>query len=110
MLFRNSGWDRLWREYRFSVLEKLSDYLPETASQDEILLQGAVDCFFETADGTLTVVDFKTDRIRPGGEAERAAHYTVQLSAYSRVLERIFEKRVTRRILYFFATGGSVEL
>ncbi len=102
--------DRLWREYRFSVLEKLSDYLPETASQDEILLQGAVDCFFETADGTLTVVDFKTDRIRPGGEVERAAHYTVQLSAYSRVLERIFEKRVTRRILYFFATGGSVEL
>ncbi len=43
-------------------------------------------------------------------ELERAAHYTVQLSAYSRVLERIFEKRVTRRILYFFATGGSVEL
>ena len=101
---------RLWREYRFSVLEKLSDYLPQTASEDEILLQGAVDCFFETEDGTLTVVDFKTDRIRPGEEKTRSEEYTTQLTAYSRVLERIFEKPVRRRILYFFATGGSVEL
>ena len=69
-----------------------------------------MDCFFETEDGTLTVVDFKTDRIRPGEEKTRSEEYTTQLTAYSRVLERIFEKPVRRRILYFFATGGSVEL
>ena len=97
----------VWREYRFSVLEPVSKYLPEDSSGDEILLQGAVDCFFETEHG-LTVVDFKTDRVAPGEESRRADAYRVQLTAYSDVLERIFEKPVCRRILYFFATGRAV--
>lgn len=102
--------DKLWREYRFSVLEKLSDYVPAAQAGDEILLQGAVDLFYEEPDGTLTVVDFKTDRIRAGDEQARAAEYATQITAYSRVLSRIFEQRVGRRILYFFATGTAVEV
>ena len=101
--------ERMWREYRFSVLEPVSKYLPEDVSGDEILLQGAVDCFFETEQG-LTVVDFKTDRVAQGREAERAEEYRTQLTAYSDVLERIFEKPVRRRILYFFATGRTLLL
>lgn len=101
--------ERMWREYRFSVLEPVSKYLPEDVSGDEILLQGAVDCFFETEQG-LTVVDFKTDRVARGKEAERAEEYRTQLTAYSDVLERIFEKPVRRRILYFFATGRALLL
>ena len=61
-------------------------------------------------DRSLTVVDFKTDRIAPGGEREKAEEYRPQLTAYSDVLERIFERPVTRRILYFFATGERVLL
>ena len=56
---------------------------------EEILLQGVVDCCFETAAG-LTVVDFKTDRVRTPEEiAERTQHYRPQLEAYSRALERV---------------------
>ena len=101
--------DKIWREYRFSVLEQVSKYFPGDVSGDEVLLQGAVDCFFETAEG-LTVVDFKTDRLLPGEEAARAEEYRPQLTAYSDVLARIFEKPVCRRVLYFFATNACVDL
>ena len=101
--------EKLWREYRFSVLEQAARYVPDVTSGDEVLLQGAVDCFFETDDG-LTVIDFKTDRIRSGEEQEKAESYRGQLTAYSEVLTRIFEKPVCRRILYFFATGTAVTI
>ena len=74
-----------------------------------MLLQGAVDCFFESEDG-LTVVDFKTDRVRHGEEEVRAEEYRIQLETYSNVLERIFERKVSRRVLYFFSTGAALEL
>ena len=55
-------------------------------------------------DGQLTVIDFKTDRIKPGEEARSAARYRPQLDAYSLALERIFSLPVKSRILYFFST------
>ena len=75
-----------------------------------ILLQGVVDCCFETAEG-LTVVDFKTDHVFTAAEVRRRAeHYRPQLEAYSRALERVLEKTVTRRALYFLAAGETVDI
>ena len=77
------------REYRFTLLMDARDYDPAAAAGEEILLQGVVDCCFETADG-LTVVDFKTDRVFSALEVrQRAEHYRPQLEAYSRALERV---------------------
>lgn len=75
-----------------------------------MLLQGVVDCCFETEAG-ITVVDFKTDHVRTTEEvAERAAHYRSQLEAYSLALERVLEKKVTRRTLYFLNAGETVDM
>ena len=75
-----------------------------------MLLQGVVDCCFETAEG-LTVVDFKTDQVRTAEDVRRRAeHYRPQLAAYSRALERVLEKPVARRALYFLQRGETVEL
>ena len=77
---------------------------------EQVLLQGVVDCCFETADG-LTVVDFKTDRVFSALEVrQRAEHYRPQLEAYSRALERVLEKKVVRRALYFLAAGETMEI
>ena len=93
------------REYRFTLLMDASVYDPAAAAGDSMLLQGVVDCWFETAEG-ITVVDFKTDRVRTEREvAERTAHYRPQLEAYTLALERVLEKKVTRRALYFLAAG-----
>ena len=56
------------------------------------------------------MLDFKSDRILPGQEEERAQSYAPQLSAYSRALERITGRPVCRKMLWFFATSTPVEL
>ena len=100
---------KLWREYRFSLLVEGGDYLGEEARGEELLLQGVVDCFFETEQG-LTVVDFKTDRVTGEAQCRRTEEYRPQVNAYSAALEQIFQEKVCRRVLYYFHTGTIVEL
>ena len=98
------------REYRFTLLVDASFYDPAASAGDEMLLQGVVDCCFETEQG-ITVVDFKTDRVfREEDLARRAEEYRPQLEAYSRALAQVLEKPVVRRVLYFLAPGREVEL
>ena len=74
------------------------------------MLQGVVDCCFETTQG-ITVVDFKTDHVRtPEEVTERAERYRPQLEAYSLALERVLEKKVVRRTLYFLTAGQTVDI
>ena len=97
------------REYRFSLLCPARDYDPAAAENDEVLLQGVVDLFFEE-DGALVVLDFKTDRIAPGGEASRAETYRAQLETYAAAISRVLGLPVKEKLLYFFATGESVAI
>ena len=99
----------LRREYRFSLLVPAEDYLGPEAAREEVLLQGVVDCFFETPEG-LVVVDFKTDRVTEATVRQRGEEYRAQVEAYSAALERIFQKPVCRRLLYFLHIGAQVEL
>ena len=56
-------------------------------------------------------MDFKTDHVFTASEVRRRAeHYRPQLEAYSRALERVLEKTVTRRVLYFLAAGETVDI
>ena len=52
-----------------------------------MLLQGIVDCCFGGKDGPLTVLDFKTDRVKGEELRLRAERYRPQLEAYSGALE-----------------------
>lgn len=96
------------REFKFSILTPAAGY-GHGLEGEEVLLQGVVDCWFDGPEG-ITVLDFKSDRVRPGGEAARGEEYRPQLEAYSRALERITGRRVAHRILWFFATGTGLEL
>ncbi|MBO4914626.1 MAG: PD-(D/E)XK nuclease family protein, partial [Oscillospiraceae bacterium] len=95
------------REYRFSILDSARKYDQRSAEDDEVLVQGVVDCFFEEQ-GQLVVLDFKTDRVTADTVAKRAEYYAPQLETYSSALERIMGKKVKERILYFFETGQCV--
>ncbi len=98
------------REYRFTLLMDARRLDPEAAEGERVLLQGVVDCCFET-DAGLTVVDFKTDHVDTGEALrERAGHYRPQLEAYSQALERVLEKNVVRRTLYFLRPAAAVEV
>ncbi|MBQ5838399.1 MAG: UvrD-helicase domain-containing protein [Clostridia bacterium] len=93
---------RLYREKRFSV----SDVLDE--SGESVLVQGVVDCFFENPDGSYTVVDYKTDRVRTASEL--AERHRVQVSYYRRAVERMTGRKVSKCLLYSFALNCEVEV
>ena len=105
---RIRGAARVWREYRFALLMPAERYAKD-AEGEELLLQGVADCVFE-ANGALTVVDFKTDRVTAEETLQRAELYRPQLQAYSDALSRIMEKPVSQRVLYFFACGAEISL
>ena len=99
---------QVWRGFRFALLVPASIYDPRVQGE-EMMLQGVADACFRTAEG-LVVADFKTDRLQPGEEIERAERYRQQLEAYSLALSRVLEEPVCRRVLYFFSTGVQVDL
>ena len=103
------GSDTLQREFKFSILVPARDYYPQAEEGERVLLQGVVDCWFETLEG-ITVVDFKTDRIRKEELRARAEFYRSQLMAYSRALEEVTGRNVVRKVLWFFALNQAVEL
>ena len=96
------------REFKFSMLVPAADYYPDAEAGEEVLLQGVVDCWFEEADGTVTVVDFKTDRVTEQTVEARAREYRPQLEAYSRALSQALGLPVGRCVLWFFALGRDV--
>ncbi len=99
---------RVEREFKFSMLVPAEDYYPEGEPGESLLLQGVVDCWFQEADGTVTVVDFKTDRVTENTVEERAKGYRPQLDAYSRALSEVLELPVSQKCLWFFAVNQQI--
>lgn len=100
--------DRVVREFKFSLLIDAALY-DRNVQGEKLMLQGVTDCCL-IRDGKLTVIDFKTDRVRPGAEREAAERYRGQLEAYSLALGRIFGLPVEEKLLYFFHTDTPVSL
>ncbi len=97
--------DKVIREFKFSILEDAGKYDPALFGE-RLLLQGVTDCCI-IEDGTLTILDFKSDNITPEQQTARAEYYKGQLDAYADALSRIFNLPVKDKILYFFATDSS---
>lgn len=100
--------DAVLREFKFSLLRPASTYFAG-ADEDEILLQGVIDCAVEK-DGAYTIIDYKTDAVTEATVQARAQAYASQVQAYKEAMEEIAGKRVERTILYFLKLGISVEI
>ena len=99
----------LRREFKFSMLTSAALLDPELPEEEQVLLQGVIDCCFTGPQG-LTVVDFKTDRVKPGEEKLHSERYRTQIEVYSDALSRITGTPVARRVLWYFATNTPVRL
>ncbi len=105
------------REYRFNIELDAADFTEDmqrkkALSDEKLLVQGVIDCFFEEEDGSITVADYKTDRIYGGEQAvaEFKARHERQLSYYKKAVERIALMPVGKCELYSFCLGRSVVL
>lgn len=101
--------DRIWREFRFSLLCDAGELL-HTGSGEEILLQGVVDCCIEE-NGELVVIDYKTDNIHTEEQLQqRCSLYESQVRAYAMALSRILSMPVKESVLYFLSCGRTVTI
>lgn len=73
----------------------------ETASE-LVLVQGIVDCLFETEDGRLVLIDFKTDRMYEGRLEALTERYRIQLAVYAKAVAMSLGRPVADKYLYFF--------
>lgn len=100
--------DNLNREFTFSVLVPSKELL-EDGTDEKVLLQGAIDCWFEEADG-IVLVDYKTDHVFGEELDERVEKYKSQMHAYSIALSEMIAKPIRRKVLYFLSAGVAVEV
>lgn len=100
----------LRREFRFNVRLPAVAFTQnptyaKTLSDTSLLVQGVIDCFFERADGTLKLIDYKTDRLgRTPSETSALLfeRYADQLRYYCMALESLTGKKVGEVALYSF--------
>lgn len=96
--------ERFWRERRFSVQASAS--LLGGKAEETVLLQGVVDCFFEEADGRITVVDYKTDRVKDGSELREK--HRMQLECYRLAVSAMTGKPVAGTAIWSFCLNREV--
>ena len=98
----------IYREERFTV--KIHPALIDTAypdTEDEIVMQGAVDLAFEE-DGQLVIVDYKTDRVRD--IQKLAALYQKQLTLYREAMRQSLEMEVKECLICSIALNDSIRV
>lgn len=97
------------REYQFSALFTPAELGLEGGDQEHILMNGIIDLLIQTPEG-LEIVDFKSDRLEPGQQQAQAQRYRRQLELYAQAAEKILERPVRHRWVYFLSAGQVVEV
>ena len=102
--------NELRREFRFNVELPAHEFTRDTDRSRalegaKLLVQGVVDCCFALPDGSVKLIDYKTDRL--GSDPVEGAkllweRYGNQLYYYKKALELIFDKKVSQISLYSF--------
>ena len=108
----------VWREKRFNIMLPASEFtekaeLREAMSDTKLLVQGVFDCMIECADGTLKIIDYKTDAVSGNIEADEKMfrdRYTTQLSYYRRACEMMTQREVSKASVYSFGLGREIKI
>lgn len=112
----------LKRELRFNVSLPAESFSSDEARKSALigksfLVQGVIDCVFENVDGTLTVLDYKTDRMprsmygsEKEFEVELIRRHSAQLNYYKTATQIVTGKMVAKMIIWSFALGRGIEI
>ncbi len=88
----------LLREEPFVMLLPAKEVTPDAPDDEEVLIQGMIDAFWEEDDG-IVLLDYKTDRVRTGEEL--LTRYKAQLALYQEALGRRFSEKPVKEILLY---------
>lgn len=108
--------EQIYKEQQFVFLvnaKELVASFKDAAYEEEIMVQGVIDCFFEEDDGYV-LIDYKTDYV-PGGSNRQAAikqikdNYQKQIDIYTKAIEDITNKKVKETYLYLYSANEWVK-
>lgn len=102
---------RVKREVPFYLKVKANEIYENLKSHvyddEEILIQGIIDCFFEEDDG-IVLIDYKTDYAYDTQKIK--SRYVFQLNYYKRAIEEIIGKKVKEKYLYLFYNDTTLKI
>ena len=116
------GAKKIYREFRFNVRLPAVHFTSEEKNKElyrdeDILVQGVIDCIVERHDGTLCLYDYKTDRLTEKELSDRAlaeeklrTSHKMQLTLYSLAAEKIFGKIPEVLEVYSLPLGDTVSM
>lgn len=90
---------RVYKEQPFYI-SLTADEIYGNGCKDNILVQGIIDLYFVNQDGSIVLVDYKTDYVEKGKENELVEKYRKQLEIYRKALEQALGKNVDKRYIY----------
>lgn len=97
---------KLYREHPFVLGVPASEIRGDWSPDELVLVQGIIDAYFQEEDGTISILDYKTDHVsHPQQLVER---YRAQLDYYALALERLTGRKVKDRIIYSFHFGREI--
>jgi ATP-dependent helicase/nuclease subunit A len=114
--------EKIYREFRFNTrlpakYFNFEDEILEKITDEELLVQGVIDCILVDSDGEIHLVDYKTDRLKKEEleNPEKAAKklnesHAPQLSCYALTIEKIFGKKPKTVRVYSLPLGDTVDI
>lgn len=113
---------KVYREFRFTVnipASSMSEEQERIAALGEkgVLVQGVIDCILENPDGTLSLYDYKTDRLTKSELSDRSLaeetlrrKHSTQLSYYALAVKEIFGISPVDTEVYSLHLGDTVDV
>lgn len=105
------GWAR--RELAFTMAVPAASVYSELEEgsffDGEIVVQGTIDALVKDDEGLL-LIDFKTDRLRPGEEERAASAYVKQVELYAQFVRTLEPAAHLEALLYFLETGRELSV
>ena len=90
-------------------VKDIKDNIEDESINESVRLQGVIDLFFEE-NGEIILVDYKTDYVKEDIEDEMNKKYKIQMDYYTKALEKMTGKRVSKRYLYLFYIEKAIEI
>ena len=113
---------KTYREQRFNILLPASHFTQNEEFrneivEEEILVQGVIDLFFEDKDGNIILCDYKTDYLTYEEMQDEALviqkmkeRHGKQLEYYAMAIERFLGKAPDKILIYSLPYGEAVEI
>ncbi|MDR1796569.1 MAG: helicase-exonuclease AddAB subunit AddA [Clostridiales Family XIII bacterium] len=105
------------KELPFNMKMRFGEAFPREAgaagaADEEIIVQGVIDCLLRDAQGKLVIADYKSGHFDPGGGEREAARvretYGAQVGLYRRAAELVYGEPVCEAYVYMTRTGTAI--